>query len=547
MPIRCHRSRNCYRTRNTVVISVAFGDLGAFGNGERNLYGGAAINPYSRQLRRHLWATLIHTDLNMVGATGEWDTEVTAVISRTTDYVLSADFSALTPVIVPKAVTAPAGAAPSQANNVGPGNAWFTFTQPRWTRKLTHHLTKNLTLYASDMIVTEIPSEFQDFMFELGVGAGMRKAYSYMMGERDALMDPYKYYDWPSGQALIGQKAAQPAPAPGSSFSGVTLQSERVRNPLHALYFSRALGSAFCQGAIPFNECSLRFRLPHLHEVLAFDTCGVQMPYTRDGATYPWYVFLVPGGENVDNCPIHSFLDGGIVPKLLHVTVGTTQVVLTNFDRKFITSALQHENLIEQVQVHPSATWKMGENPSATLDLRFGQQLKYLLAGVKNCSAPGEAAIYSLFTPKAGNLLDQEHKRGPIIVLEDPNRDANPIGHITLRYENQPRMSDNTVLFAGIEPFHGAEYCPIGERFGFNLLRYSHRMLSTQPDLSTNGSKLASMQVELEQSDEAAELFQLDDEEGCQRRRLPKFRTVFMGVNMTILLMSMGAAGFVFS
>lgn len=546
MPIRNHRTRTCYRPRQNVTITAAFGDLGGYGLLDRHCYGGAALNPYSRQLRRHLWATMIHTDLNMVGNTGDWDTEVTAEISRQTDFVLCADYSALTPVIVPKAVATPSEAAPCQSSNEGPGNAWFTFYQPRWTRKLAHHLQKNLTLYASDMVVTENPPEFQDFIFELGVGAGMRKAYAYMMGDRNSVINPSLYYEWPSGQALPGQKAAQPAPAINSTFSGVTLQSERIRNPLHGFYFGRALGSAFNQAAIPFNECKLTWRTPHLHEVLAFDTFGVQMPYTRDGATYPWYVFAVPGGENVDNCPVHSFLDGGIVPKLLHVVMGTTQVVLTNFDRKFITSALQHEALIEQVQIHPCQTWKMGENPTARLELRFGQQVKYMLAAVKNLSAPGEAAIYSLFTPKAGNLLEQEAKRGPIIVLDDPDRDANPIGHITVRYENQPRACDNTTFFAGIEAFHGAEYCPIGEKFGFNLIRYSHRMLSTQPDLSTNFTKMASIQVDLEQSDEAAELFNHCGDEFGPRRRL-EFRTVFMAVNMTILLSSMGAAGFVFS
>ena len=473
-----------------VSLTTAFIDLSTFDEIEAFLYGGLSVNRFRKTIRRSAWFTIIAAQLNKVGTTGDFDSEMQAVFSRAGDYVRDCWLRVELPEI--------------RTNNG---------YQARWTRNIGHNLIETAELMYNDLVVNRLTSYHLDFLTQFCGNAGKTEGYNYMIGNRDELVNPYVLY----ADNFIN--ATNPVPLP-----------KTVLNVPLPFYFTRDPSDAILQAACPFNDIKVHIRFRRYQDLLVVDELSGNLDANTQVDNRQLILHSVPNYQQwlaTQN------------PKLQSCSVWAHYAVIPNADRERIAEEPDIDTLIEQVQHIAPSQYNPLTSDTKDLELRFAHSIRALFFAMRNTTLANEWSNYQTHPTRA-------QSSGYGIDFAPPGV-KNPVSRAVLQYENVDRVNMYSDYFTHVAPFYT---CPmIPREIGYHLLPYCNSLCSTQPDGSTNYARLSSVHLQLHGSDiakaQAGEVnTQVAPHAATYVVNPARFEAVVTASSLTILRMSAGSAGF---
>lgn len=309
----------------------------------------------------------------------------------------------------------------------------------RWCKNFMHNLVAECNLMFSESRGARFDSFFLDFWSAFTVPASKRASYAGMIGNSDAITCP----------------------------STTTLPSVYLNLPL-PLFYSRDTGVALPISAIAYNEVKLVFRFRRWQELLILDSSD---PMTQAISSY-----------TIQDKDVEA------VPKLDEVGVFANYILINAQDRARI-GCEPRVVLIEQVQTAPIMPFTPLEGTSITTNVRFSFGVKCLFFGVRNRSRPAEWSNYTTHSP---TILTSAAGRKYVNYM--PEGHADPIGNVSLTYDNSTRLQEvGADYFSMINPYFHAPAIP--DMTGYHLYSYALDFWNADPTGSTNFSRIPSVDI----------------------------------------------------
>jgi hypothetical protein len=500
----------------TVALTTAFIDLSTFDEIECWLYGGKSVNRFRKIIRKSAWFTVIASQLNKCGTTGDFNTEMQAMFSRAGDYIRDVWLRAELPEVECKGGTNPDGTP-------------FHY-QARWTRNIGHNLIDEVYLQFNDLTVTKLTSPHMDFITAFLTPARKWVGYQNMIGNVPALTDPYEEYA--EFESAI------------SSTSAVKLPRYAINVPL-PFWFCRDHHDAIIQAACPFNDVRLTVKFRAWQDLLIIDRIQDPVPETDPVLRANGFAYKVPATvAGISNVQFEHALTSTNL-HLSGVQLWAHYAVVPNGDREKISEEADIDVLIEQVQTIPASSWAVASSPQRGIDLRFAHSIRALFFAVRRTDVRGELSNYSTHSTRGA-------EGAPGLIFR-PVGSTDPIARAVLTYENVDRVNMPSDYYTMVAPWYSAVSIP--REIGYHLLSYANKLEHLEPDGSTNFARLASVNLNIEASPTAV-LQSTPFEQGGNikantKRWSPEYRTstarfdiLITGSSMSVLRFSSGSAGF---
>jgi hypothetical protein len=504
---------------STVTLTTAFIDLSTFDEIECWLYGGKSVNRFRKIIRKSAWFTVLASQLNKCGTTGDFNSEMQAMFSRAGDYIRDVWIRAELPEVECKGGVDPVTGAPYHY-------------QARWTRNIGHNLIDEAYLQFNDLTVTKLTSAHMDFITSFLTPASKWPGYQNMIGNVPCLTDPYEEYAEFEGAI--------------SSTSGVKLPAYALNIPL-PFWFCRNHHDAILQAACPFNDVRLTIKFRAWQDLLIIDKIQDPVPETdpvlrANGFTYKVPATIAGASVNVKDALVSDNL------RLSGVQIWAHYAVVPNGDREKISEEADIDVLIEQVQTIPPTSWAVQSSPQRGIDLRFAHSIRALFFAMRRTDVRSEWSNYSTHCTRGAEAA-------PGLIFR-PVGATNPIARAVLTYENVDRSNMPSDYYTMVSPFYSAVSIP--KDIGYHLLSYANKLEHLEPDGSTNFARLASVNLNLEASQTA--ILQSMPLEACGsnstshktgKRWDPAYRTsaarfdiLITASSLSVLRFSSGSAGF---
>ena len=438
----------------TVSLTTAFIDLSTYDEIESFLYGGRSINKFRKVIRRSAWFTVIAAQLNKLGTCGDFETEMQAMFSRAGDYVRDCWLRVEVPKIESK-----------------PGY------QARWCKKLGHNLIEEAYLHFNDLTVNKITSYHMDFMSAFMGIPGKQEAYSAMIGHVEQMYNPHAYY-----KGIIGKSNNPNDPDdPAARAIGAPLPAAVLNIPL-PFYFCRDPADSIVQAACPFNDIKVTIKFRAWRDLLMVD----KLVGAR-GATAGYAVKMIRDPDFVTQ--LQTSLSN---IRLQKCEVWAHYAVIPNGDREKISEEQDIDTIVEQYHHIPPVNFNAGSERSKGVDLRFSSSVRALFFALRNSGIKNDWSNYGTHVLRPS--YDQQG-------INYGYQHENPIQRAVLTYENVDRVNMYGDYFTQVAPYYTASTVPMDP--GYHMLPYCNNLGVLQPDGSTNFARLASVNLNVEASEQA--------------------------------------------
>jgi len=367
-----------------------------------------------------------------------------------------------------------------------PGNKYQADGRIRWSRNFMHNLIRECAISFNDLVAERFDNYFLDFWAAFTTPASKQVGYNNMIGNLDSLIAPH---------------------APG-----VPTASRFLNLPL-PFFYSRDTGVALPTAALPYNEMRISFSFRNWTDLLVLEN---SVPIANIS---PYSVPVV--GSDIS-----------AAPELTNVQVWSNYAIVSNEERKRMACA-PRDILVEQVQTAPRQIFSPGVNQNPTYDIRFSHSIKLLTFAVRNTTTSNILSNYTTSSPLPGPNID---------ILEPPTT-TDPVGQVTLTYENTNRLNlMGADFFSLVEPWYKAPTIP--ELTGFHMYSYSLAFYNVDPLGSTNFGKLTNVSISPVASPQSVIAAAGDGVLGTGQDYPQTFEFVIIGVNTNIIRISGGALGF---
>jgi hypothetical protein len=356
----------------------------------------------------------------------------------------------------------------------------------RWSRNFMHNLVRECAISFNDLVAERFDNYFLDFWSAFTTPASKQTGYNNMIGNMDSLIAPH----------------AQDVPT-ATKFLNLPLP----------FFFSRDTGVALPTAALPYNEMRISFSFRNWTDLLVVEN---SVPVA---GVAPYKVPVV--GTDIT-----------AAPELTNVQVWANYAIVSNEERKRMACA-PRDILIEQIQTAPRQIFSPIINQNPTFDIRFSHSIKLLVFAVRNTTVPNILSNYTTSSPVPGPNID---------IIEPPTA-SDPIGQVTLTYENTNRLNlMGADYFSLVEPWYKAPTIP--ELTGFHMYSYSLAFYNVDPLGSTNFGKLTNVSISPVASPQAAIAAAGGGALGTGQDYQQTFEFIIIGVNLNIIRISGGALGF---
>ena len=435
----------------TVSLTTAFIDLSTYDEIESFLYGGRSINKFRKVIRRSAWFTVIAAQLNKLGTCGDFESEMQAMFSRAGDYVRDCWLR----VEVPKIETKPG-------------------YQARWCKKLGHNLIDEAYLHFNDLTVNKITSYHMDFMSAFMGIPGKQDAYNAMIGHVEQMYNPHGYY-----HGIIG-KSSDPSD-PSAPALGAPLPAAVLNIPL-PFYFCRDPSDSIVQAACPFNDIKVTIKFRAWRDLLMVDKLvgvrggsdGYQVSMLRE-PDYPNQLATTVSNIRLQKCEVWAHY-----------------AVIPNGDREKISEEQDIDTIVEQYHHIPPVNFNASSERSKGVDLRFSSSIRALFFALRNSGIKNDWSNYGTHVLRPNYIGDN---------VDYGYLHENPIQRAVLTYENVDRVNMYADYFTQVAPYFTASTVPMDP--GYHLLPYCNNLSVLQPDGSTNFARLASVNLNVEATEQA--------------------------------------------
>jgi len=368
----------------------------------------------------------------------------------------------------------------------------------RWVDNLMHNLISHAQLEFNDLTVEEFDSWWLDVNFEFRCPGSKRTGYEQMIGNVASFNAPVAAPGF-----LIGGTLTCPLP----------------------FFYAEDSGFSLPVAALPFNDIKLTFDLRDWKQLIMVDPMG-QSVTVNDITTY-----------------VNGVADNALSPALSNVDLWTHYAVVHQDERSKMGEA-PRDMLIEQVQTIQPTPFK-DITSRTSFDIRMAHAIRSFFFLAQNVSLQSQfGGIYGYEQSNYTTLSD-------VLTLVAPNAPFDPLAFATLSYENQSRMSDNTLYYSLETPWYWSDAIP--QVTGYHAGSYSLKMWSVcHPAGSTNYSKLANVSISYNSSPAAkaaaAGLFPDGSNiiwpVGSQEVWKQQWNHIFMASNYNITRVSHGSLGF---
>lgn len=367
-----------------------------------------------------------------------------------------------------------------------PGNSFGPDGRIRWSRNFMHNLIRECAISFNDLVAERFDNYFLDFWAAFTTPASKQVGYNNMIGNLDSLISPH---------------------APG-----VPTATKFLNLPL-PFFYSRDTGVALPTAALPYNEMRISFSFRNWTDLLI-----VQNSVPVAG-TSPYKVPVV--GTDI-----------AAAPELTNIQVWANYAIVSNEERKRMACA-PRDILIEQVQTAPRQIFSPGVNQNPTYDVRFSHSVKCLFFASRNTTTSNILSNYTTSSPVPGPNID----------IVEPTTASDPIGQVTLTYENTNRLNlMGSDYFSLVEPWYKAPTIP--ELTGFHMYSYSLAFYNVDPLGSTNFGKLTNVSISPVASPQSVIAAAGTGALGTGQDYPQTFEFIIIGVNTNIIRISGGALGF---
>lgn len=362
----------------------------------------------------------------------------------------------------------------------------------RWTHNFMHNLIRRCTLTFNDIQEAILDRYILDFWAAFTVPAGKQVGYGNMIGNIDALVNP-----WP-GLTGLGPLASLP---------------ERVMNLPLPLPHTRDHGLALPTAALPYNEIAINFEFNDWTNML-----------------------LVSDSTNTLPSRNATSADVAAAPYLTEVAVWANYAIVSNDERKKMGKA-PRDILIEQFQCPNTAnqSWNPANDTTHSFSIKYAHAVKVLFFAVENTTVSCEHSNYTTRSVTVSPTVG---------VIFPPADGIDPIARATLLYENTARLQSVPVdYFSLMNPWYHAITIP--GVTGYHCYSYSLWFYDVSPKGSTNYGKLNQVNLAFDASQDAiyaAQALNADGEAvtGPWAGVNQTFATVINAVNHNIVRISGG-------
>lgn len=331
----------------------------------------------------------------------------------------------------------------------------------RWTHNFMHNLIEHCTLTFNDITEAKLDNHVLDFWAAFTVPAGKQVGYGNMVGNIDALVNP-----WP-GLTGLGALASLP---------------ERIMNLPLPFPHTRDHGLALPTAALPYNEIAINFKFRDWTQLLLVSDSTNTLP-----------------SRNATPADVLS------APFLTEVAVWANYAIVSNDERKKMGKA-PRDILIEQFQTgNNTFVWDVPRDTTKHVDLKYAHAVKVLFFGILNTTVSNEWSNYTTRSVTVSPTVG---------VIFPPADGIDPIARATLLYENTARLQSVPVdYFSLMNPWYHAITIP--GVTGYHCYSYSLWFYDVSPKGSTNYGKLNTVTMVFDASQDAINAAQALDAAGA--------------------------------
>ncbi len=429
-----------------ISVSTAFVDLATFSEIDAFLYGGCESCTYFvRGVNKANWFSVIPTILRIVSGTPAFNSEFSASINRSGDYVLEIWLRACFPQV---------GMVNTAAGTNLSGAVQGSGVHARYTRKLMHNLVSRATLTFNELCLEDLDSCWFDNYEEFFIPE------SYRVGYRNMIGDILVMTQWVDIDNLSTANPNNGA-APGGPFA---LGTGGCFNLPLTFWFTEDSGVALQVAALPFNDIRVNLSLRDFTELIVLDPGAGGAPVNYTGLVQ---VNINPGTGVITPTTI--------APTLTNVQVFAEYAVVHNDERVKMGKA-PRDVLIHQIQRAPAGQCNVSAQSAQTnVDLHLSHSIIALFFSCKNNTIPSAHSNYTTIPYNSQGV----HARGGL----------DPIESALLTYENSGRYDWFSDFYSLVEPYYHAAHIP--QDTGYHLISYALKIHIYDPNGSTNYSKLA--------------------------------------------------------
>ena len=425
-----------------VSVSTAFVDLATFSEVDAFLYGGCESCTYFvRGVNKANWYSIIPTVLRIVSGTPAFNSDFSASINRSGDYVLKLWVRATFPQI----------GLPLNTGNLS-GATQGSGVHARYTRKLMHNLVSRATLTFNELCIQDLDSCWFDNYEEFFIPE------SYRVGYRNMIGDILIMTQW------VDIDSASTANASNGGGGPFALGTGGAFNLPLSFWFTEDSGVALQVAALPFNDIRVNLSFRDFSELIVLDPGAGNNPRTYSDLVE----VSIAAGTGVITPTTNS-------PTLRNVQVLAEYAVVHNDERVKMGKA-PRDVLIHQIQRAPSSQANVTAQAAQTnVDLHLSHSIIALFFSYKNNTIPSDHSNYSTIPYNSQGV----HARGGL----------DPIESALLTYENSGRYDWFSDFYSLVSPHHHAAHIP--QDTGYHLISYALKTQVYDPNGSTNYSKLA--------------------------------------------------------
>jgi hypothetical protein len=449
-------------TSNSAGVTTAFVDLATFDELAAFLYGGSeAITYFVLAVQKSNWFSHLPAILKHVSGTANFDSEFSASVNRSGDYVLSVWFQAQVPQITLVNIGVAAGA-----------NQVYQNCAIRFCRNFMHNLVERATITFNELTVEEMDSTWFDIYKVYQVPEDKQAGYNNMIA------DIPSYFNW---------LHVADTDATNAQFYNVALGDGGYHALVLPFWFFMDSGVALMVAGLPFNDIKINFTLRAIERLILLDQGTV-----AGGGVVP----ATYGHLRVAN--INTAATGGVGD--VCVAVGSATISLVN-PQTWATYAIVHNDervkigkaprdvLIQQVQRVADRDLDSVAAATTSIDLRLSHQIIALFWMAALNYHPASHSEYSTNPWYAVNYIATTTPIVPGVI----EAGVDPISQTDIVYENTTRVSQFSHYYSIIDPMFFSIRIP--DETGYHMKSYSLAAFEYQPKGSTGFSKLANVSL----------------------------------------------------
>lgn len=433
-------------------VSVAFVDLATFDELAAFLYGGVeALSYFVMAVKKSNWFSQLPAVLRIASGTADFDSEFSASLNRSGDYITALHIQALIPQLTLVTTV-------------------HTDAAIRFCKNFMHNLISRVTLTFNELTVQELDSPWFDVVKQFQVPQSKQAGYDNMIANIAS------YNGWCTPGGVIGANAA---------FQGAALGDGSLHSLVVPFWFFQDSGVALMVAGLPFNDIKANFTTRSIEQLVLLD------PGTA-GGTAAAYTDLREAtiSSTATTNPVSV---GSATIRLRNVEVFATYNVVHNDERVKIGKA-PRDVLIQQVQKVQNATLDATADAAQTsVDLRLSHQVIALFWMARCNYHAASHSEYSTVPWPGNNGIGAGTVNVPSGTGTLTDSGVDPITSSALLYENTTRVNQNSFYYALLDPFYFSERIP--DETGYHMKSYSLRTFEYQPKGSTGFSKLANVSM----------------------------------------------------